>query len=384
MKTLRLISRLIVGLVFLFSGFVKAVDPWGSAYKFHDYFIAFNMEWFTPLALILGILLCLLEFLIGAALVFNVKMKWASWGVLLFMSFFTILTFYLAIANPVSDCGCFGDAIVLTNWQTFYKNIILMIFTIIIFINRNKYTPIKIKIYDPLILTIAALLLLSVVYYSYNHLPLIDFLPWKIGNKISELVIPTPEEAEITLIYKHKKTGELLEYTTKNLPYQDTALWNNIEFVEQKKKIIKPFIEPPIKDFFIRDTANDDYTNEIITNKQFQFLLVSYDINKAKIKNLLKLKSFADSCKANNISFVLLSGSSADDTYKILNENKIDFPVFFVDATALKSVVRANPGLVLLYDGIVADKWHYNDFPEWNHFLKNKEKYNSIIHKKTT
>jgi len=381
MKALRLISRLLVGIVFIFSGFVKAVDPWGSAFKFHDYFLAFGMEWLIPLAFWLGILLCLFEFVIGFALVFNVKMKLAAWGVMLFMSFFTLLTFYLALENPVSDCGCFGDAIIMTNWQTFYKNIFLMIFTLIIFIGRNKYVACKNIFYELSVIGISTAILLGISYYSYSHLPLIDFMPWKVGNKISTLVVGSAEISEVTLVYKHKQTEELYEYTTKTLPFNDSILWANLEFVEQKKNVIKEYEEPPIKDFFIRDTLNDDYTIEFINNPEFQFLFVSYNINKIKFKNIEKIIPIHDSCYANDVSFAALSGSSPADVYKVLNENNIDLPMYFVDETALKSVVRANPGLVLLYNGVVVDKWHYNDFPEWADFVKKQQQYKEISEK---
>ena len=139
MKNLRLISRVIVGLIFMFSGFVKGVDPLGSAYKYHDYFVAFHLDFLSPFVLYLGILLCVLEFMIGLALVTGVKMRLATILVTIFMVFFTILTFILALTNPVSDCGCFGDALILTNWETFFKNIIIMIFVIIIIVGRKKF-----------------------------------------------------------------------------------------------------------------------------------------------------------------------------------------------------------------------------------------------------
>jgi len=206
-------------------------------------------------------------------------------------------------------------------------------------------------------------------------------MPWKVGNKISELVVAKPEISEITLVYKNKETGEKIEYTTKTLPYKDTALMSKLEFVEQRKNIIKHYEEAPIKDFFITDTLNDDYTNEIILNPNFQFIFVTSNINKANIKNLLSIIPFYDSCYANNIDFIAVSGSAPDDVYKIVKENNINYEFYFADETALKSVVRSNPGMVLLYNGVVVDKWHYNDFPQWKDFLKNKDKYIAISKK---
>ena len=139
MKTLNNISRFIVGVVFIFLGFVKAIDPLGSTYKFVDYFEAFGLDAISFIAFPMAILLSSLEFVIGFSLLFSTRRKTTSWALLIFMSFFTVLTFILAIFNPVTDCGCFGDAIIMTNWQTFYKNIFLMIFTLIVFYNRNNF-----------------------------------------------------------------------------------------------------------------------------------------------------------------------------------------------------------------------------------------------------
>ncbi|HRZ76357.1 MAG TPA: DoxX family membrane protein, partial [Bacteroidales bacterium] len=178
MKAIRTISRIFLGAVFIFSGFVKAVDPWGSAYKFHDYFTAFHMEWLTGLALPLGVALCLAEFMIGVGLLFGTRMRFFAWALMVFMTYFLFLTLYLAIANPVSDCGCFGDAIKMTNWETFYKNVVLMVPTLIVFFGRHRYSEPYSRKGQALVLGLGAAVLLGTSVYSYRHLPLIDFLPW--------------------------------------------------------------------------------------------------------------------------------------------------------------------------------------------------------------
>ncbi len=372
MKNLRLISRVIVGLIFMFSGFVKGVDPLGSAYKYHDYFVAFHLDFLSPFVLYLGILLCVLEFMIGLALVTGVKMRLATILVTIFMVFFTILTFILALTNPVSDCGCFGDALILTNWETFFKNIIIMIFVIIIIVGRKKFKNKLPQASEFSILLIGVIVILFVNIYSYRHLPLIDFLPWKKGNVIAEKVLPTPEKSEVFLIYKNTETGKDVEYTSKTLPYQDTVLMAKLAFKEQKKKITQEYKEAPIHDFIITSDSGADMTQQFIQNPGFQFLLIAHDLRKADQDIFEKINPFTAECKQKNISFVILTGSSFDvvRVFKAQTHTSIDF--YTVDETALKSVVRSNPGLVLLHNGVVIDKWHYNDFPA---FEKVEKKY---------
>ena len=188
------IARILLGLTFVFSGFVKGIDPWGSAYKFTDYFNAFQMPWLTNLAFALGILLAAAEFFLGVAFIFNFFIRVTSWLMLAFMLFFTSLTFVLALTNPVTDCGCFGDALVITNWQTFYKNIVLLALSIFVFMQRKNFQSKS----GPL-LSIAFSGMTMVVYfylvaYSYNHLPIIDFSPYKVGVNIPK-AMSIPEGA---------------------------------------------------------------------------------------------------------------------------------------------------------------------------------------------
>ncbi|HKL66862.1 MAG TPA: BT_3928 family protein, partial [Bacteroidales bacterium] len=246
MTGIKQVSRYISGLVFIFSGLVKGIDPMGSMYKFIDYFTAFNMDALEPLAYVLGIILCTSEFIIGFAIITGIRMRIASWGLLLFMSGFTPLTLILAISNPVADCGCFGDAIHLTNWQTFYKNIVILVFAIIVFINRKSYRVISKPVTEWLV--IAAMTVLFVLFTGYNrkHLPVVDFRPYKIGTDIREdMRIPEgapADQFETTLIYE--KNGEEKEFTLENYPADDTT-WT---FVDSETKLVKKGYTPPIHD----------------------------------------------------------------------------------------------------------------------------------------
>ena len=217
MKIVKHIARIIVGITFIFSGFVKGIDPWGSAYKFTDYFNAMGLEWLLWAAFPLGVLLAFAEFAIGVGFLFNVFIRLCSWLALLFMIFFTGLTLWIALDNPVTDCGCFGDALILTNWETFYKNIVLILLAFIVFRYRNNMDDIGMKkiSYVLGIITVFAYIILT--FYSYNHLPVFDFRPYKTGVNIPEaMAIPenAPQpEYENVFYYSNKKTGEIKKFT---------------------------------------------------------------------------------------------------------------------------------------------------------------------------
>ncbi len=375
------VARVLLGFVFIFSGFVKAVDPLGSMYKFHDYFQAFGMEWLSPAALYLGFALFCLEFILGFSFVFNIKLKFFSWIMLLFMTFFFVLTFILAISNPVSDCGCFGDALILSNWETFYKNIGLMIFALIIFAARKKAKNRYPVITQYGVLFIGFAIIIWVSVFSYRHLPLIDFMPWKIGNKISEKVVDTPEIADIKLVYKNKETGEIYKYTSKTLPWQDTTFFKKLEFVDQEKTIVQEFKPAPIHDFMLDDINKVNHNAEIISNPGYQFILISHDINKAEKSVFPVLNVFYEQCMKDTIGFAALCGSDFQTIDNFKNEVKARYEFYTVDETALKSVVRSNPGLVLLKNGVVLDKWAWRDIPSFKEFSEKLPKYEKMLEK---
>lgn len=373
------IARVLLGLVFIFSGFVKSIDPLGSMYKFNDYFEAFGIDWLQSVSLVLGFLLFSLEFILGFSFVFNLRIKLLSWLMLLFMGFFFVLTFVLAIKNPVSDCGCFGDALILTNWETFYKNISLMIFALLVFSARNN-----INNRFPLVtqnggLALGLAIILGISTYSYRYLPIIDFMPWKVGTRIADKVLDTPEIADLSLIYKNKETGEMLEYTSKTLPWQDTVFFKKLVFVEQKKKVIQEYKQAPIHDFMIDDTGRVNHNVEIINNPNYQFIIVSYDLEKAQLSVFAGLNDFYEQCKKDSVSFAALCGSDFESMAAFAEKQNASYEFYGVDATALKSVVRSNPGLVLLKNGVVLDKWAWRCLPTYKQFKAKWPKYEAKL-----
>lgn len=366
MRILLWISRVLFGLVFIFSGFVKAIDPLGSTYKFQDYFLSFDMEWMFPFALPLAILLSTLEFMIGVNTLLGIKMKVTAWGGLLFMLFFTPLTLYVALYNPVPDCGCFGDALVISNWQTFYKNIVFLAAAILIFIYRKRIKPLWSERGDWYLSGAVALVGVLISVYCLRNLPLIDFRPWKVGNNVLELMTPEPEEADIFLTFENEQTGETKEYPATDYPWDDEE-WNKVwKFKEQRSEITKPYVPAPIDGFSIYDEYGDDYTDSYIANPDYQFLLIVYDLEAASTKVFeRRINPIAAAAEADGYAFIALTGTPYDYIDPFRHAHQTPFRFYNADGTMLKTIIRSNPGLVLMKDGVVLAKWAHRNIPDY-------------------
>lgn len=360
MKTLNNISRFIVGIVFIFSGFVKAVDPLGSAYKFTDYFEAFGMDFFSFFALPLSILLSSLEFVIGFSILFSTQKKLTTYALLIFMSFFTILTFILAIFNPVTDCGCFGDALIMTNWQTFYKNLLLMVFVIILVYNRNKFEntwPIK---KQWLFISIPFIFSVLVSLYCFNNLPIIDFRPYSVGTYIPAKMITPPDalKAEYETVLVYQKNGIEKEFPLSNLP---DSTW---EWISTENKLISEGYVPPIHDFTISTSMGNDITEIILNDNKFTFLLVAYDLKKTSTKNVEEINQLAGfAMESDKCNFISLTSSVESEINEFKEKTQAPYMFFNTDEITLKTIVRSNPGLVLLKKGVILGKWHHKNIP---------------------
>ena len=360
MKFFLFISRILVGVVFVFSGFVKAVDPSGSAYKFSDYFSAFGLPFLEPLTIPLVIILSSAEFLIGISLLTGNRFRLGAWGLFIFMVFFTILTFIIALTNPVTDCGCFGDAIIMTNWQTFYKNLILLPFVLLIFYNRNKQFADRPVTTEWILIGCFGILIIGFQVINLRHLPPLDFRPYHIGSYIPDkMVIPEgekPDEYKTFLYYE--KDGNIEEFTEDNFPWEDTT-WT---FVESKHVLVAKGFEPPIHDFTITDRDGYDLTDHILADNDYSYLLISSDIEKANHEALLKANDMAAYCMAGNCSFYCLTSSTQEDAGNVAASLGIQFEFYTTDEITLKTIIRSNPGLLLLKEGTIIDKWHFRDF----------------------
>jgi uncharacterized membrane protein YphA (DoxX/SURF4 family) len=365
MKFIQLLSRIFVGAVFVFSGFVKAVDPLGSTYKFIDYFNAFHLGAFTDIALPLAILLSSAELLIGFALLSGFRLRLVSWLLILFMAFFTLLTFILALYNPVSDCGCFGDALILTNWQTFAKNIVLLVPSLVIFFNRNKLNKPQSALREYLILSAFFVVTVLFSVWNYRHIPLIDFRPYRIGVNIPEsMAYPAdaaPDVYDTRLIYRNRQTGKEEEFTMENFP-TDTSLW---DFVDAVSEIVSKGYEPPIHNFSITAPNGTDITNDVLSDPGYIFMLVAYSLPKANEKALEDAAYFYELSRVfPEIGFVALTASTTEQILELRNKLSLPYEFCLTDETTLKTIVRSNPGLLLLKNGNIIGKWGFRDFPK--------------------
>jgi hypothetical protein len=373
MKTIFTISRLFAGFVFIFSGFVKAIDPTGYAIKIEEYFIAFHVDFLNSITLPLAILLSAAELMIGLNLLVRTRMKFTIWLLTLFMTYFTILTFILALANPVSDCGCFGDAVKLTNWQTFWKNIIIDVPTLVLFINRDK--PVRLSAcrieWTLSVLNLALPVLLSV--YCLRHEPVLDFRPYKIGTYIpDEMIVPEGvplDEYETILIYE--KDGVQKEFSETNYPWQDTA-W---KWIETRQNLISKGYEPPIHDFSITNSEGTDITNQILTDDGFVLLIIAPKLEHASLRGMAKMNDMALKAQELGMDVYGLTASPTSEIDKFMNAVNPSFDICIVDETTLETIMRSNPGLMILREGTIWEKCSFRDIPAANNWLTNLSGY---------
>lgn len=362
MKTIYHISRLLLGITFVFSGFVKGQDPLGTMFKIEDYLIAYGWDWALPFALVLAILLCTAEFTIGAGLILNYQTKLMHWSVLLFMLFFTAITFYDALYNTIADCGCFGDAIKLTNWQTFYKNIVLLALVALLFYSSHKANMPSHRRTTLFIAT--AIVFAGFSIWSYVHLPVIDFLPWKKGNTISSL---NPQSSEYFVKYRNKTTGEEKEFPANNFPYNDSVWMSQWEFVNSRTVNHSSSIDYHL---MITDTAGNDVSAYYLNYPDFLFIATIYNLQSAPDKALKKLSRFIENAELEGYTCIILTSALPEDIDNFAQKYSISAQIFNADDIILKMMVRANPGLMLIKNGIVIDKWNVKSLPDYPRIAK--------------
>lgn len=376
-NTLLSFSRIFVGLLFIFSGLIKANDPLGFGYKLQEYFEVFHLDFLSGSATGIAILLCTLEIILGAFLLLGFWGKKVAWGLLLLIIFFTLLTFVSAAFRVVASCGCFGDAIPLTPWQSFGKDLILLVLIVYIFIKKDLIKPMFSKKSTQLgIATAVTLASLLFGLFTYNFLPILDFLPYKVGANIPSLmVIPPgekPDEFEIMYHLVNKETKAEKDISDKE--YLKTEIWKdpNWEIVgEPGKKLIKKGFEPKIRDLIITDASGTDYTKELIENPYYNLVFVAYNLRDANENAIGKLNALAmNATQQFNIRSVLLTSNSAADATLFVKKHNLFSEVFYADAVPLKSMVRASPGILLLKNGVVVNKWHFHTVPSFDELSK--------------
>jgi len=356
-----ILARLLVGLIFVFSGFVKAVDPLGSSYKFADYLGVLGMDFLLPMTLFVAIMLAAFEFWLGVSLITGYRIKQSIVLLNLFMLFMTPLTLWISISNPVTDCGCFGDALKLTNWQTFYKNVVLMGISIFLFIYRSKLTPLFSKHTQGLVSLYTLLFIFSVSWISYEYLPIVDFRPYKIGNNITEMM-SIPEGAqteEFENIFIYQKDGVEKKFTLENYPEGDST-WT---FVRREDKPINKGYVPPINNFSI-ELDGSDITQEVLQDSSYTFLLISHRLENASDEEIDRINEIYDYCVKFGYRFYCLTASPQDVIEEWSADTGAEYPFAITDEIPLKTMIRSNPGLILLKQGTVLRKWPHTLLPE--------------------
>lgn len=352
MNIIKEFARYVVGALFIFSGIIKVNDPAGTAIKLEEYFEVFAydiapfFEWFVPAALFLAVFLSVLEVVLGVALIIGYRMKLTAWTLLLMIVFFTFLTFYSAYFNKVTDCGCFGDAIKLTPWQSFYKDIILLILIVVIFLKKEDFKSFFSPIFREIKVGGTAVFMTVISIYAIMHLPFIDFRAYKVGGHI-----PTLMKASEPLRFEYtvEKNGE--EYTFETYPSEPGYTYIS-------SKPLNAWAQPKITDLSVFND-DGDFTDELLTGTKL--CIIIHDVDKASTKKIDRLRNLT--YQNPNFDTWMLTSSSSVSFEEFRHKNQLGAPYFFADATVLKTIVRSNPGIWLIKEGTVVAKWHYNDTP---------------------
>lgn len=366
------LCRFVLAAVFIFSGFIKANDPQGFQYKLAEYVTALDMaSWSSDFILsVCGMLLSTVEFVVGVYLLFGINRRLTSWIVLLLMFIMTPFTFYLAVANPVSDCGCFGDAVVLTNWETFWKNVVLLAAAISVFCWRKYIFRIVTHRSEWLISLNSLIYILVFAYYTQAHLPVFDFRPYSIGTHIPT-AMSQPEGTHPPVyetLFLLEKDGEQREFNTENYP---DSSWH---YVSRRTVLKEDGVLPAIQEFEIwRMSDYEDITEHILDNKGYTFLMVVYDLEKADDSYTDLVNDLYDYCRQYGYDFYALTAT--DDLVEHWQDRTGgEYPFCHADETMLKTIIRSNPGLVLLKDGAIVNKWSYRDIPEEHQLVQSLDR----------
>ena len=319
LKLIVQLSRIFIGAMFIFSGFVKLVDPIGSQYKFEEYFgeSVLNLEFLIPYALPFSIVLIIIEIMLGVALLLGYKPKSTVLSLLGLTSLFLFLTWYSAYYNKVTDCGCFGDAIKLTPWETFWKNVVLIGLILLLLFRVQNVREIFPKKLNAFLILVALVSFSYTTYHVLNHLPIIDFRAYAVGKNIKE-GMNYPEDGSV----------------------------------------------PPVHDFMLEDTQND-LAPEILAMDKVMLVIV-YNASKSYDKGFVEIKKIADKAVQKGYNVYGVSASFEDDLILIQNNYDLPFNFLFCDETTLKTMIRANPGVMTLSKGTVTGKWNWNDIDEIN------------------
>lgn len=357
------VCRFVLAATFIFSGYVKAIDPLGTLYKLKDYAAAMSLNGLLPDWALVGVAIALgaLEFALGVFMLFAVRRHVVSRITLAFMAAMTVLTLWIFVADPVKDCGCFGDALKLTNGETLLKNIVLSACAALVawrpvdmarFISRSNQWIVRYY-------TVAYIVITSV--YCLYTLPIFDFRPYHVGMNIKQgMEIPEgAEQPEFESTFLLRKNGETREFTLDNYP---DSTW---EYVDTRTVQTKKGYEPPIHDFALTSCdTGEDITEQVLTKKGYTFLLVSPRLAVADDSNFGDIDQIYEYAEENGIDFYCVTASANDEIERWRDLTGAEYQFCNADETTLKTMIRSNPGLMLLKDGTIIGKWSHNALPQ--------------------
>ena len=350
------VARVLIGGLFIFSGLIKLNDPVGTQIKMEEYFEVFAQDFgswfhhFIPAALPIGLVLIVLEIVLGVAVLLFYRMRITMWVMLLLLVFFTFLTFYSAYFNKVTDCGCFGDAIKLTPWESFFKDVFLMVFVLHLFWYRGSYTSAVSEKAGYSVTLATALVSLFLGIYAIWHLPFIDFRAYRVGNNIPAQMRPTEQPI---IEYVFLKDGK--EVTSASFITDSTFTYKSSRVVNEDR------IRPKITDYAVSDENGADITQS--TFDGYKLLLVMYDIRKTSTTHIDEIRDLARALDG-KVECLILTSSPAAQVDEFRHAHQLAVPFAFADATVLKTIIRSNPGIALWRGGTVLGNWHHNDTPE--------------------
>ncbi|MTE28230.1 BT_3928 family protein [Winogradskyella ouciana] len=361
MKYLVQISRILVGALFIISGFIKLNDPLGFSYKLQEYFgeDVLNMEFLIPYALLISVFVVVFEVVLGVFLLIGYKPKFTVYSLLAMIVFFTFLTFYSAYFDKVKDCGCFGDALKLTPWESFTKDVILLVLILILVYGLKHIKPIFTKLPTTVIALLSFIASLWFGYHVLMHLPAIDFRAYAIGKNIKEQMT-IPEDAQKPILeytWTFKVNGEEQEFVTNgSYPQVDG------EYIGVETETIDEGYIPPIQDFSI-ESVDEDLTSHFLDMENL-LIVAMYNISKAEEDGVVKLKAFTDKAMAKGYTVIGLTSSGETEKQQVKQDHNLNFDFYLCDEKVIKTIVRSNPGIVILDKGTVVDKSHWNDIED--------------------
>ena len=361
MKVLVGIVRIFVGILFIISGFIKLNDPVGFSYKLQEYFSpdVLDIPFLVPIALMIAIFLVTFELVLGIMLIIGYKPKFTVWSLLLMILFFTFLTFYSAFFNKVTDCGCFGDALPLTPWESFWKDVVLLMMIVLLFIKRKLIEPLIPSWTLKWVVFVSFILCLWFAYHVLMHLPAIDFRAYKEGVNINEnMTIP---EGSPEAVYDYAWTFDV-NGTEKTVTTNGSYPSVDGTFIEVNTELVEEGYIPPIHDFSI-EKGDDDFTAEILSEPKL-LMVVAYNLSKSEAEGMRAIGDVLKTAKSKGWKIIGLSASGDADVDKLKQTYGFDFTFYFCDETAIKTIIRSNPGLVTLKNGTIIQKKHYNDVDE--------------------